>query len=164
MPQTTPICWNEIDTVLVDMDGTLLDLAFDNYFWLELVPREYARARGLDAAEAERQVLARYASVAGSLAWYCVEHWTRELDLDIAELKWRHRHRIAYLPGARHFLAAMRSLGKHVRLVTNAHPRALAIKLEQTQLEREVDSLVSSHDVGAPKEKPEFWTRFAAQR
>ena len=33
--------WRAIDTVLLDMDGTLLDLRFDNYFWLELVPRKY---------------------------------------------------------------------------------------------------------------------------
>ncbi|HBT55971.1 MAG TPA: haloacid dehalogenase, partial [Pseudomonas sp.] len=30
--------WNAIDTVLLDMDGTLLDLHFDNHFWLEHMP------------------------------------------------------------------------------------------------------------------------------
>lgn len=32
------IAWQEVDTVLLDMDGTLTDLAFDNYFWQTLVP------------------------------------------------------------------------------------------------------------------------------
>ncbi|MCP4043692.1 MAG: haloacid dehalogenase, partial [Gammaproteobacteria bacterium] len=32
------INWNSIHTVLLDMDGTLLDLHFDNQFWLEHVP------------------------------------------------------------------------------------------------------------------------------
>jgi 5'-nucleotidase len=31
--------WREIDTVLLDMDGTLLDLEFDSHFWLSLVPQ-----------------------------------------------------------------------------------------------------------------------------
>jgi HAD superfamily hydrolase (TIGR01509 family) len=159
----TSICWDEIDTVLVDMDGTLLDLAFDNFFWLELVPAEYALLHGLDEAEAKARVGTRYESVFGSLAWYCVEHWTRELGLDIAGLKCKHRHRIGYLPGATRFLSALRAAGKHVRLVTNAHPRSLAIKIAETGLDSHVDGIFCSHEIGVPKERPEFWTGFAAR-
>ena len=36
------IDWNAINTVLLDMDGTILDLHFDNYFWKEYVPQKYA--------------------------------------------------------------------------------------------------------------------------
>ena len=36
------IDWSCIDTVLLDMDGTLLDLHFDNFFWSEHLPRTYA--------------------------------------------------------------------------------------------------------------------------
>lgn len=38
--------WKTIDTVLLDMDGTLLDLHFDNHFWLSLVPQEFKQATG----------------------------------------------------------------------------------------------------------------------
>jgi putative hydrolase of the HAD superfamily len=41
------IDWSRIDTVLLDMDGTLLDLRFDNWFWQELIPSRYAAAHGL---------------------------------------------------------------------------------------------------------------------
>ena len=36
--------WQHIDTVLFDLDGTLLDLAFDNHLWREIVPAEIGRA------------------------------------------------------------------------------------------------------------------------
>jgi putative hydrolase of the HAD superfamily len=163
MPSFDAICWDQIDTVLLDMDGTLLDLAFDNFFWLEAVPAEYALRHGIEEAEATRRVLSGYERVVGTLEWYCVEHWTRELGLDIPALKSEHRHRIGYLPGAQRFLSALRAAGKRVRLVTNAHPRALAIKVAETRLDLHVDTMVSSHELGAPKERPEFWVALAAR-
>ncbi|HOP18299.1 MAG TPA: haloacid dehalogenase, partial [Gammaproteobacteria bacterium] len=69
--------WNDIDTVLLDMDGTLLDLHFDNHFWLEHVPRRYAEARGIGLEESSRELMARYQDIQGTLEWYCVDHWTR---------------------------------------------------------------------------------------
>src|SRR5882757_7567074 len=49
--QAPRIDWSQIDTVLLDMDGTLLDLRFDNWFWQELIPRRYAAAKGLSEEE-----------------------------------------------------------------------------------------------------------------
>ena len=48
------IAWQEVDTVLLDMDGTLLDLAFDNYFWQKLVPETWRRA-GAQPAGSQRR-------------------------------------------------------------------------------------------------------------
>jgi FMN phosphatase YigB (HAD superfamily) len=76
--------WGDINTVFLDMDGTLLDLNFDNHFWLEHVPLRYAEARGLAPAAAKAELLERYRSREGTLEWYCVDHWSRELGLDIA--------------------------------------------------------------------------------
>jgi putative hydrolase of the HAD superfamily len=151
--------WIEIDTLLLDMDGTLLDLAFDNFFWNELVPAKYAEATGLPIPEAQAIVNARYAEVMGTLPWYCIDHWTAELGLDLENLKLAHRHLIRYLPGAEEFLAFARSRGKRLVLVTNAHRVTLAIKCGQTRVDGYMDAVVSSHDYGCEKEGIGFWQR-----
>ncbi|HMB73051.1 MAG TPA: GMP/IMP nucleotidase [Gammaproteobacteria bacterium] len=157
---TVTINWSEIDTLLLDMDGTVLDLAFDNYFWLELVPQRFAHARGMAYEAALEEFRAHNERALGTLNWYCIDHWSDQLGLDIATIKHDVRHRIAYLPGALPFLRAARDFGLRPIVVTNAHRRTLAIKMRQTHLERHVDAVYSSHDFGHPKESAQFWRRF----
>lgn len=151
--------WSDIDTLLVDMDGTLLDLAFDNFFWLELVPAEYASVTGLPLEVAREDLMSRYEAVVGTLPWYCVDHWTQQLGLDLTRLKHAHRHRIRYLPRAQEFLGRARALGKRLIMVTNAHRVTLTIKCAQTGVDSWMDAVVSSHDYGIEKEHIEFWER-----
>ena len=152
------IDWNQIDIVMLDMDGTLLDLHFDNHFWLEHVPARYAEAKGMPLSQAKDELLARYKSVEGTLEWYCVDHWSRELELDIALLKEEVDHLIAVHPHVTDFLDALRRIGKHIVLVTNAHQKSLALKLEKTRLHGYFDAVVCAHDYGIPKEDPGFWS------
>jgi 5'-nucleotidase len=149
--------WAAVDTVLLDMDGTLLDLRFDNYFWLELVPSAYANLNGLELDVARADLTPRFAAYQGRLEWYCTDHWSRELNLDIPALKTTARKHIAWLPGAKQFLQRLRYIGKRLLLVTNAHHDALAIKHAETLIGEHFDSLVSSHRYGYPKEHAEFW-------
>lgn len=151
------IDWQAIETVFLDMDGTLLDLHFDNHFWLEHVPLRYAERTGLPPQEAKRQLLERYRSVEGTLAWYCLDHWSRELGLDILLLKQEVDHLIAVHPHVLDFLTALRERGKRRVLVTNAHQKALALKLEKTRLGGYLDAVISAHSLGLPKEDPGFW-------
>jgi len=153
------IDWQEIDLVLLDMDGTLLDLHFDNHFWLEHVPRRYGEARGLPFEAARAELLERYRSAEGTLEWYCVDHWSRQLGLDIALLKEEVDHLIAIHPHVIDFLEALGGLGKRRVLVTNAHQKSLRLKLEKTRLGRYLDGVVCAHDLGLPKETPAFWQR-----
>jgi len=151
------IDWNAIDTVLLDMDGTLLDLRFDNWFWQQHVPEQYAKAHGLPADQAERKLHDWIGRHQGTLNWYCLDFWTSELGLNIAELKRAAADRIAIRPGAEAFLDALAASSRRVVMVTNAHRDALQVKLERTGIERYFDALVSSHDYGHAKEHQPFW-------
>jgi len=151
--------WDAIHTVCLDMDGTVLDLSFDNLFWLDALPRRWGERHGVPAAEAIAQLTARFDAKRGTLEWYCIDHWSEELDFDIAALKTELRAHIRWLPGAIPFLAAARRLGKRRLLTTNAHPISLRVKDAQAGLARHFDALVSSHEFGVPKESPEFWSR-----
>jgi putative hydrolase of the HAD superfamily len=154
--------WTEIDTVLLDMDGTLLDLHFDNHFWLEHLPQRYAELHGISRALADAELLPLFQQHAGQLNWYCTDFWSRELKLSIRELKREVAELIALRPDADTFLAAVRSAGKRVVLITNAHRDSLSLKLERIELAPYFDRLISSHDYGFPKENQQFW--FALQQ
>jgi putative hydrolase of the HAD superfamily len=156
------IDWERIDSVFLDMDGTLLDLHFDNHFWLEHVPRRYAESRGLALEAARSELVGRYRSVEGTLEWYCVDRWSRELGLDIALLKEEVDHLIAVHPHVNEFLARLAAVGKRRVLVTNAHQKSIALKMERTQLAGHLDRIICSHDLGLPKEDPQFWHRLHA--
>jgi putative hydrolase of the HAD superfamily len=149
--------WDHIDTVLLDLDGTLLDLAFDTYFWWHHIPEVYGASRAL-SLEASREALKpRFQAIQHTLDWYCVEYWSRELGLDVPALKRAAGDRIGWLPGAEDFLRGVRARGKRVVLATNAHPEAVRIKDERTGLTQYFDAVYSSHAFGAPKEDPRFW-------
>jgi HAD superfamily hydrolase (TIGR01509 family) len=163
MQSSSALDWDEVDTVLLDMDGTLLDLRFDNWFWLNLVPCRYAAARGLTEEAARALLIPKFKSVAGTLQWYCIEYWTRELGLNIPLLKRQEQQRVGFLPGAEEFLRKLRSRGKRLALVTNSHPQTFAIKNEQVVLSRYLDVCYTSHEFDAPKEHADFWPRLAAR-
>lgn len=151
------IDWTAVDSVFLDMDGTLLDLHFDNHFWLEHVPEKYAGKHNIALDEARRVLEEKYQAIVGTLNWYCIDYWSDALALDIAELKREIDHLIAFRPGVEDFLLALKASDKRAVLVTNAHQKSLSLKIENTGLDRYFDALICSHDLGMPKEAPAFW-------
>mgnify|MGYP002700464269 FL=1 len=151
------IDWKGIDTVLLDMDGTLLDLHFDNYFWQTLVPSYFAKKEGLSLTEAKLQLKPIFKSQEGLLNWYCLDYWSDRLGVDIVALKLQHQEAIKELPETREFLHAVKQAGKYCVLVTNAHVESLVIKMKKTGLIEFFDAMVSAHDLGYPKEQQNFW-------
>lgn len=156
------INWNSISTVLLDMDGTLLDLHFDNYFWQEYVPLKYAEKHNITLARAKEELEPRFTQTYGTLDWYCLDYWGRELALDIVAMKREITHLISFRPHADTFLQNLKDQGKQVIMITNAHRDSLSLKLERLPMAHYFDRLISSHDYGYPKEDQSFWQALEA--
>ncbi len=154
--------WASIDTVLLDMDGTLLDLRFDNWFWQDYVPGLWAQPRGMTLAQAQQELAPVFQATMGTLSWYCIDHWSTTLGMDIHAIKETVREEVRWLPGAEAFLHALRAAGKRTVLVTNAHPGTLAVKERQLGFLHLLDSAHSTHAFGAPKEDARFWPALQA--
>jgi HAD superfamily hydrolase (TIGR01509 family) len=151
--------WKQIETVLLDMDGTLLDLHFDNHFWLEHIPAKLAEKNAISLEQAKAQMAPEYQKVMGTIDWYCLDYWAERLDLDIVEAKREIQHLISMRDDTLPFLDALRDSGREVVLVTNAHPHSLSLKVEHTQLDDHIDTLISTHEFGVTKESQLLWQK-----
>ncbi len=149
--------WDQVDDVLLDMDGTLLDRHFDNYFFEEGLPRRYAEQQGLAFEEAKAQLLTMYRSVEGELRWADLTYWTDALGVDVVGLTRELDDLITFLPGAVEFLRVLRERGKRVVIVTNAHSAGIRIKIAKTGLDQHVDRILHAFEVGCLKMRPAFW-------
>jgi 5'-nucleotidase len=151
--------WSKISTVLLDMDGTILDLHFDNHFWLYHLPQRYSESANLTLGQAKEKLVEHYKKVSGTIDWYCLDYWAEHTQLPITELKREIQHLIQLRNDAHEFLVALKQSGREIILVTNAHPDSLSLKIERTQLDQYFDVLYSTHEFGVTKESQKLWQR-----
>ncbi len=149
--------WSRIDDVLLDMDGTLLDRHFDNFFFEEELPRRYAQLHGLRFEEARDRLMAMYRSVEGELAWTDLHYWSERVGIDVVAMHKELDYMIGFLPGAEDFLRYLRKLGKRVTIVTNAHEEGVSVKVAKTGLDRHVNRILDAFEVGYLKMRWEYW-------
>ena len=159
LPSGVPylVDWDRVHDVLLDMDGTLLDRHFDNFFFEEELPRRYAAKEGLQFNVSRDRLMAMYRSVEGELAWTDLEYWTGRVGIDVVGMHRELQHMIGFLPGAQQFLEAVRAKGKRIVVLTNAHHTGVVVKSAKTGLDRYVDRIVDAFEVGYLKMRPEYW-------
>jgi HAD superfamily hydrolase (TIGR01509 family) len=148
---------DDIHHILLDMDGTLLDLYFDDYFWGHLVPEKYAERHNMTFGAAKEFLYRTYKSHEKTLNWCDIDFWSRELKLDIPALKEQIRHLIEVHPFVIDFLKLMKKQKKKIFMLTNAHYKTVKIKFRKTQIGEYFDDVLCSFNVGHPKEYVEFW-------
>ena len=151
------IRWSDIETVLLDMDGTLLDLHFDSYFWQEYLPVRYAEIKKLDRLHCIEDIRQKTHSIRGTLNWYSTDYWSDLLEIDVVALKHEIKHKVALRPYCIDFLDALRNAGKAIVLVTNAHQDSLDLKMNKTGIRDKFDQLITVHEFSRPKELLECW-------
>lgn len=154
------INWPAFDTILLDMDGTLLDLNYDNHFWLEHLPTHYATQQGVSTEEARTQLLKRINTLRGTLDWYCLDYWSDQLKLDVSNLKRDTVHLIKERPHTLSFLKWLAENNKQRVLVTNSHQAGVTLKFEHSSIGEHLDYVYTSHQFGEPKESISFWKKF----
>ena len=153
--------WTQIDSILLDLDGTLLDLNFDLHFWLEYLPQVYSEKNNISHQEAQDILLSMLNAEKGKLNWYCIDFWQEKLDLDIMKLKNNISHLIKVHPNVKRFLTLARKHDKRIYLVTNAHRKTIKLKMSVTQLQDYFDGIISSHDFGVAKQEQAFWHKLS---
>lgn len=162
MPEQT-VNWDIVDTVMLDMDGTVLDLHFDDQFWNHYLPRCYSTFHGIGAQAARDRLAPIFADNAGTLNWYSTDFWGQSTGLDLVAMTTDMAHLIGPLPGALDFVDRVRRSRRAVWLVTNAHPDTVRIKLDTAGIAAHFDRIVTSHEFGRAKEEPGFWSGLMAR-
>ncbi len=157
------IDWQGIDTVFLDMDGTLLDLHFDNHFWLEHIPLRYSQTHNVSVEAAKDKLFPRMIELKGKLDWYCTDFWSKELRLPIIKLKQEVADRIRLRPYVEPFLKFLQHSDKTVVLFTNAHEDTVTLKMNKTELAPYFDRVFTSHQLGVPKEDDRAWDKLGEQ-
>ncbi len=148
---------------MFDMDGTLLDLAFDDLIWNHCLPERHAQVHQCSLEQSQHTLFQFYQQHKHTLSWYSSAHWTAKVGVDVLQLQHEYRHKIGPRAGCHQLLAQLKAKGYRCWLLTNADRAGLQLKLENVELRPYFELIVSSEEIGHAKEETAFWQKLQQQ-
>lgn len=151
--------WDAIDTVLLDMDGTLIDHHYEAFFWDKLLPKAYARKHRISFGEARQRLKRIYSRQKNTFNWADIDFWQRELGMHLWKMRFQLGHLIRLHPHTLRFLKFLKKRNKRVYLVTGSMPKDRKFKLRHAGIGKYFDAIYSQSDAGVSKYEAAFWER-----
>ena len=150
--------FKDIECLLIDMDGVILDNAYDNDFWQNQIPEVIADSKSIAFDDAKRLAIQIFNYKKNTKDWYDVDYWSNMLDIDIEAQKRSEKSfsRISLYDGVIDTLSVLKNKTKMI-LITNAHRKTLNIKLEKYNLTPYFDEMVCAHELNYVKEDIQLW-------
>ena len=143
--------------IMFDMDGTLLDLAFDDLIWNHKLPERHAHTHQCSLQHSLDTLHAFYQQHKHTLSWYSSRYWTAKVGVDTLQLQYDFKDQIRPRAGCFELLEALKAQGYRCWLLTNADCAGLKLKLENVDLAPYFEVMISSEEIGYSKEFIEFW-------
>jgi putative hydrolase of the HAD superfamily len=94
--------------VLFDMDGTLLDLSFDDFIWNQCLPERHAQVHQCTLQQSHETLSEFYQQHKHTLSWYSSDYWTAKVGVDVLKLQQEFQHKIQPRPGCFEFCNSFR--------------------------------------------------------
>ncbi|MFL2724630.1 MAG: HAD family hydrolase [Gammaproteobacteria bacterium] len=148
---------NSTTAILSDLDGVILDLAYDIKFWELWLPEQVANQTNKSIEETKAEIKAEIDIQRGTLNFYDLNYWDDLLNVDCMQIFKEKTERCSYLRGSYEALQRLSTLKNPKYVLTNGDPRIQDYKAETQNFLEFFDSIFYSMHVGYPKESKEFW-------